>query len=151
MHIIEENTHYAGFWIRFIAYLIDQLILYIAFIVLLTLFTGDPFYQSRIDPFELGRDYWIITSSNLILSVMYYAGMESSPKQATIGKMLMGLKVVGREGQQISLLNAFGRYFAKILSALPLLIGFVMAGFDSKKQALHDKLAETYVVVESRI
>jgi uncharacterized RDD family membrane protein YckC len=52
-------------------------------------------------------------------------------------------------GGQISLPKGIGRYFSKIVSAIILLIGFIIAGFDSKKQALHDKIASTYVVYEA--
>lgn len=71
--------------------------------------------------------------------------MESSVGQGTIGKMIVGIKVGDADGNQISFGNALGRYFAKILSFLILCIGFMMAGWDEKKQALHDKLADTYV------
>ncbi len=60
--------------------------------------------------------------------------------------MAVGMKVIDEHGQRISFGRATGRYFAKILSTLILFIGFIMAGFDSKKQALHDKLATTFVV-----
>ena len=71
--------------------------------------------------------------------------MESSSRQATLGKMGVGIKVGNANGQRITFVNALGRYLGKILSTLTLLIGFMMAGWDSKKQALHDKLASTYV------
>lgn len=150
MQILEENRNYSygGFWIRFVAYIIDQLIIYFVFTLLLAIFTGDPFYQYRIEPLALDSDYWSMTFASIILQVMYYAGMESSSKQATVGKMAMGVKVMNAQGDRITLLNAIGRYFAKILSALPLLFGYIMAGFDSRKQALHDKLANTFVVYE---
>ena len=148
MHIIDEdqNWNYAGFWIRFVAYLIDGLVIFFLFTILLTIFTGDPFYQYRLQPMDFGGDYWSLIFSNWILNIMYYAGLESSSKQATLGKMVLGIKVINKSGERLSPLNAIGRYLGKILSALILLIGFIMAGFDRKKQALHDKLAETYVV-----
>ena len=59
--------------------------------------------------------------------------------------MGVGIKVGNSRGEKISFVNALGGYFAKILSAITLMIGFMMAGWDSKKQALHDKLAGTYV------
>ena len=146
----EPNFEYGGFWIRFVAYLIDSIILYFAFSLLVFIFTGDLFYQSKIDPMAFGKDYWLITSSNVILSLLYFVGMESSKYQASLGKMVFGLKVIDLEGQRLTPLRALGRYLGKILSALILLIGFIMAGFDSKKQALHDKIASTYVIQESR-
>ena len=66
--------------------------------------------------------------------------------QATLGKMACGIIVQDAQGQQISFLNAFGRFFAKILSALILCIGFIMVAFSKEKQSLHDMIASTYVV-----
>ena len=148
MHLIEEDLRFAGFWIRFIAYIIDGLVIFFVFTALIALFTGDPFYQYKMNPMDLGREYWSMVFSNWILNIMYYSGFESSSKQATPGKMVMGIKVMDKNGERLTPLNAIGRYLGKILSALPLLIGFIMAGFDKKKQALHDKLANTFVVYE---
>ncbi len=152
MYILEEdqNRNYAGFWIRFVAYIIDSLVIYFLFIILLAIFTGDPFYQYRMEPMEFGREYWSMAFSNYILQIMYFSGLESSKRQATFGKMIMGIKVVSKSGGRLSPLNAIGRYLGKFLSAIILLIGFIMAAFDSRKQALHDKLAETFVVYEDR-
>jgi uncharacterized RDD family membrane protein YckC len=72
--------------------------------------------------------------------------MESSSNQATLGKMVVGLKVTNMEGEPISFMNATGRYFAKIISAIILMIGYIMAAFNPKKQALHDQLAKTLVL-----
>jgi uncharacterized RDD family membrane protein YckC len=83
---------------------------------------------------------------SILLGWGYFAGMESSFNQATLGKKTLGLKVVGLDGERISFAKATGRYFSKIISALILLIGYIMAGFDSKKRALHDIIASTYVI-----
>ena len=80
---------------------------------------------------------------------LYFALQESSPAGATLGKRAMGLRVVDLGGGRISLARATGRYFAKWLSALPLGLGFLMAAFTEKKQALHDILAGTLVVEKS--
>ena len=97
-------------------------------------------------------DGYNMLQSNIPLSIIslgvgiaYFAGLESSTRQATLGKMLFKLKVGDVNGNQISFGNALGRYFAKILSAIILGIGFMMVGWDEKKQGLHDKLAGTYV------
>ena len=74
------------------------------------------------------------------------AGFESSVYQATLGKMMLGLRVTDLHGKRISIGRAVGRYFAKILSAVILCIGFIMAAFTQKKQALHDLIAGTLVV-----
>ncbi len=83
---------------------------------------------------------------SIAMGWLYFCYMESSESQATVGKQAMGLKVIGRNGERITMLNATGRYFGKILSAIILGIGFIMAGLDSRKQALHDKVADTFVI-----
>jgi len=88
---------------------------------------------------------WII---GVIINWLYWAVMESSSKQATLGKMALGIIVTDYEGKGISFGRATGRQFARIISALILLIGYIMAGFTEKKQALHDMIAECLVVVK---
>ena len=72
--------------------------------------------------------------------------MQSSSRQATLGKMALGIKVTSLDGERISFLRATGRYFATILSSLLLMIGYIMAAFTQRKQALHDMIASTLVV-----
>jgi uncharacterized RDD family membrane protein YckC len=121
---------YAGFWIRTGAYLIDLVIMYAVNFVIMLAMAGTEPWGSIV---------------NLLIGVAYFGFMESSEHQATLGKMAVGIKVGDRNGDQISFGNAIGRYFAKIISALLLCIGFMMVGWDEKKQGIHDKLADTYV------
>ena len=73
--------------------------------------------------------------------------MESGPKQATFGKRVLGLRVTNMAGERISFGHASGRFFSKIITGLvPFAIGFIMAGFTERKQALHDMIAGTLVV-----
>jgi uncharacterized RDD family membrane protein YckC len=126
------QLEYAGFLIRVGAYIIDAIILWaIYFVVRMAL--GDLMFA------QIG------TIINLGLGASYFALMESSRYQATVGKMAVSIQVGDRVGGRISILNAFGRYFAKMISALLLCIGFLMVGWDDKSQGLHDKLADTYV------
>ena len=81
-----------------------------------------------------------------LVSIAYFVWQESSEKQATIGKSVMGLKVTNLQGGRISTAQALIRYFGKFLSSIIFYIGFIMAGFTEKKQALHDMLAKTLVV-----
>ena len=86
---------------------------------------------------------------NFIMTVvgcLYFAFMESSQNQGTLGKMALGIKVTNMNGERITFINAVGRYFAKILSGMIICIGYIMAGFTEKKQALHDILANCLVI-----
>ena len=72
--------------------------------------------------------------------------MESSVKRATLGKMALGIAVTDVDGRRITFMRATGRHFAKMISGLILLIGYLMAAWTKKKQGLHDILAGTLVV-----
>ena len=82
----------------------------------------------------------------LAIQFVYFAYLESSEKQATVGKMVLGLKVTDLNGQRISFARAAGRFLGKFLSSMILGIGYIMAGFTEKKQGLHDMIAGTLVV-----
>lgn len=139
--VIEWN--YAGFWIRFLAYFIDSILMGIVNIVILYAVVG---IDTLADPQEGTLMSNVLT---IIIPLLYFTLMQSSSKQATLGKMAVGIKVLNSNGETMSFAQALGRYLSKIVSAIILLIGFIMAGFDSKKQALHDKMAGTYAVYES--
>jgi uncharacterized RDD family membrane protein YckC len=83
---------------------------------------------------------------SFFLGGLYRVGMESSEYQGTLGKLAMRIKVTDLAYQRLSLADATKRYLARFVSILTLGIGFVMAGFDNQKRALHDKLAETFVL-----
>lgn len=139
----EENfsfsqVEYAGFWIRFGAYFIDGIILYIVQLILG--FTIGMLMEDVIS------GMYIVNAVSFAVGWIYFAALESSENQGTIGKQAVGIKVVNEEGERISFVMATGRYFGKLLSILILFIGFIMAAFDSKKQALHDKIVSTYVI-----
>jgi len=144
--IPQQNLRYAGFWIRVVAVLVDSFVLAVVLciIVVALILAGTLSFAetaTSADEAALLGMYLLW----LLLIVLYFAIMESSTNQGTLGKMAVGIRVGNYKGQKISFLNAVGRYFAKILSQLIFYIGFIMVGFDDKKQGLHDKLAETYV------
>jgi uncharacterized RDD family membrane protein YckC len=139
--VVEWN--YAGFWIRFLAYFIDSILMGIVNVIILYAVVG---IDTLADPQEGNFMSNVLT---ILVPLLYFTLMQSSSKQATLGKMAVGVKVVNSEGGIISFPQAIGRYLSKIPSALILLGGFIWAGIDSKKQALHDKMAGTYVVYES--
>ena len=120
---------YAGFWRRVLAVIVDGIILCG---VLWAISGGD-----------ITGAPWLVSTA---LGWLYAALLESSPKQATIGKMVVGIIVTDEDGKRISIMRATGRHFAKWISAIILFIGFIMVAFTEKKQGLHDMLANTLVV-----
>jgi uncharacterized RDD family membrane protein YckC len=92
--------------------------------------------------------FWILGGVMFIIQMLYFAIMESSSKQATLGKMVLGIVVTDYEGRRISFGRALGRNLAKIISQVILFIGYLMVAFTEKKQGLHDMIASTLVVVK---
>jgi uncharacterized RDD family membrane protein YckC len=151
------TPRYAGFWARFFALVIDAIILGTAQGVL-SLVLGVPMFGGMSLTSIDSDDVVTITQfsgalvafqlMSIVASWLYFALMESSAKQATVGKMAVGMHVTDLNGNRISFARATGRYFAKYLSGIILLIGYIMAAFTPKKQALHDKLADTLVIAD---
>ena len=150
----ENIQQYAGFWRRFAAYLIDSMVIAFAMVNYRSLM-----YNQLIPSVAPRQTIDQIITLNQILAVavgiigflfawVYFSGMESSPFQATIGKVAVGIYVADLQGQRISFGRATGRFFGKILSGAILLIGYLMAGFTEKKQALHDTMAGCLVLVK---
>jgi len=146
----------AGFLRRWAALFLDQLILSSAFyavVIVVFLLAG---MTGAVTPLDLPEAEDPSTWLTLVYPVMvllyyvgagfYYARMESSRHQATVGKMALGIKVVDVHGARLSFTHALGRWFAAALSYLTLYIGFLMAAFTQNKQALHDLVAGTLVV-----
>ena len=132
---------YAGFWIRFCSSIIDALIS-LAVLFPFIAITGFVWATDYNDP-AAGV---IVFFASWVGGWLYHALFESGTWQATPGKRLMGLRVTDLAGNRISFGRASGRYFSKILSALVFYIGFIMVGVTSKKQGIHDKLADTLVL-----
>ncbi len=141
---------YAGFWLRFLAYVIDALVLGLvsAFAsAFLGAVAGGVLGITGTAPDAIAAVGSLIGMLvGLLVYWLYFSIMESSGKQGTLGKMALGLAVTDGAGRPIGFGRASGRYFAKIVSAIPLGIGFLMAGFTGRKQALHDMIAGTLVV-----
>lgn len=134
---------YGGFWIRVVAAILDGILLNavtvpLAFFFLWPALGADPDAM----PF-LGFTMWPVFFG---IKLLYYAAMESSSHQATIGKLVCGLRVMDVNGGRLSFPHAAGRYLAKLLSSITLGIGYIMAGFTERKQGLHDMVAGTLVV-----
>ena len=150
---------YAGFWLRVVAYVIDGIVLGVIFGVLFLIglaFVGIGSMETMVrgmqngdaqPPVALVFMLIFIFFLSIVASWIYYAYLESSPNQGTLGKMALGLIVTDMQGRRISFGHATGRFFAKIITGLiPLGIGYMMAGFTEKKQALHDMIAATLVL-----
>jgi uncharacterized RDD family membrane protein YckC len=147
---------YAGFWLRFVALIIDQLLLYFVVMILLLPFaasvgmgmrgmaTGRPPDLQALLP--MIHVMFRLALLRIIVHWLYYSLLESSAWQGTLGKKALGLEVTELDGSSISFGRATGRFFAKFISWIILGIGFIMAGFTEKKQALHDILAGTLVI-----
>lgn len=134
---------HAGFWIRFAAYFLDGIILTIAaWILIFLLLIPMGLHHGRGEGWPIVAFYLVMLPAQWL----YFALFESSRHQATPGKMALGIVVTDVRGEQIGFGRASGRYFAKIISAMIFYIGFMMAGWTSHKQALHDMMAETFVV-----
>jgi len=155
----QQEVRYAGFWLRFVAYIIDDLILgFVGFLLSLPFIGGIVFSGLRIaeaeDNFEsiapgiagiFGSIFGMILVT-VAAGWLYFALMESSKTQGTLGKMALSLKVTDMEGNKISFGRATGRYFGKIISGMIFMIGYIIAGLTEKKQALHDIMASCLVI-----
>jgi uncharacterized RDD family membrane protein YckC len=145
---------HAGFWKRVAASFIDSFVTtalsYIVQIPLMLLFgVGIAGMGNSADPFGTGMGVAMIVmiyAVSIGIPLLYFSWMHSSSNQASLGKMAVGIKVVRGNGERISFWRAFGRYWAMIPSAIILCIGFIMAGFTERKQALHDMICDTLVV-----
>jgi len=167
----EVQLKYSGFWRRFLAHVIDQFVLsFFSIIIFIPIFAifglsifslfniNESSYNLQVGYQFDSEDATIAAITIFIISILvlsfisgilqwlYYALMESSAKQGTLGKMALGIIVTDMNGGRITFGRASGRYFGKILSGMILYIGFIMAGFTEKKQALHDILANCLVV-----
>jgi uncharacterized RDD family membrane protein YckC len=144
------STRYGGFWIRFVAAIIDAILVQVVVVpfgALLGGMIGVAGVAARM-PGEGTRLVSVIVGTvlGLLGSWIYEAAMESSSLQATLGKMIFGMKVTDLNGNRISFARATGRHFAKYLSSMILFVGYIMAGFTERKQALHDMIAGTLVI-----
>lgn len=140
-----EDYEYAGFWIRFAAALIDTIVVIIVFLVPLTFIYGTEYWSG--DKFYHG--FWDIFLSYVapfLATIWFWIKFFGTP-----GKMVLGLKLVdAKTGNRLSIGQSVGRYFAYILAAIPLLLGYIWIGIDKKKQGWHDKLAGTVVIRNAR-
>ena len=142
-----QTPAYAGFWMRVLAYIIDNLIMSFVFVPVF-LVIGLVMIGSGMDQESLEFQFLNLGSNvvSLFGGWLYHAFMESSSWQGTVGKKVLGLRVTDMNGNRVSFGRATGRYFGKILSGMICGIGFLMVAFTEKKQGLHDMLAGTLIL-----
>ena len=126
-----DSDRKGGFWIRFLAYLVDAVLV------------GAVSYL----PLILFNNFTLTTILSLILSIAYFLYFWSGAGGGqTLGMRILGLRVVKTDGQELSLGAAGLRYIGFILASIPFLLGLIWVAFDRNKQGWHDKLAGTYVI-----
>jgi uncharacterized RDD family membrane protein YckC len=145
-----QTPSYASFWQRVGAYLIDFLLITAvtcpigmamgAFAAVAGR-SGDDGAQAASLAMQM-----IVNAISIVAGWLYFALLESSSWQGTVGKKILGIRVADEDGHRIGFGRATGRYFAKIISSLICLIGFIMAAFTEKQQGLHDMIAGTLVL-----
>jgi uncharacterized RDD family membrane protein YckC len=133
---------YAGFWRRVLALIIDGLIIGIPLSIILGAVGGGVTASNQNSGFGLIR---------FVVFLLYFSFMESSDYQGTLGKMALGIKVTDLEGNKITFARALGRNAAKVISTLICFIGYILAAFTERKQALHDMIASTLVVQKGAV
>jgi len=140
---------YASIGRRFVAVVVDAILIYGLTLVIFGVFGTDP-REGGFGPLGIGPGH---PRADLFVLVawLYEAGCVSSAWQATLGKKVLGIAVVDAYGQRLSFARSTTRYFAKIPSALLFGLGYLMAFFSSESQALHDRIASTLVVDASEL
>lgn len=153
-----SDDEYAGFWLRVVAFIIDAIVLSVVHLLLIiplyNFFAPGPGYEFA-DPGDSAGESGFLggllvmdfsQGVLLIVGIMYYAIMEASRYQASLGKIALELKVTDTMGGRLTFSRAVLRNASKMLSSLLLMAGYVIAAFTKKKQALHDLIAGALVM-----
>jgi uncharacterized RDD family membrane protein YckC len=149
---VTPAVRYGGFWRRFWAVVLDGLIVNVVTVpvgMMLSLPTATLIDSDNITAEQMVAylsAYAMAAFIGTVVNWLYFALMESSKWQATLGKLALGLRVTGLAGRRIGFGRASGRFFAKMVSALTLGIGYVIQVFTARRQALHDLIAGTLIV-----
>ncbi len=144
----------AGFWRRVLAYMIDIVPITLLLVLVSYLFFG---FGERLESYwKYPRDLEVriqfyelrnrIRTAIFVVWLIYSTVMEASSRQGTLGKTVLGLRVVDLNGERLTVARSIGRNLAKILSYSPFLLGFLWAAFSKERRAWHDLLAKTSVV-----
>jgi uncharacterized RDD family membrane protein YckC len=159
-----QQQHYVGFWLRFVAFLIDSVLATVVLVPVLSFFFGSG-HKIDLNLLLSGstneqlqyliRQTFSTTSTLQSLVQLVLAAVAIIlfwiSRSATPGKMAIGAEIVdARTGGKPTTGQFIGRYFAYYVSMLPLFLGFLWIAFDRRKQGWHDKLAGTVVVRKDR-
>ncbi len=126
----------AGFWLRVVAFIVDYALLLIVGGAMMMGAAG-------VGGTELAEPvYWLW----VLITFLYWPVLESTSLRATIGKAMVGLVVADVDGGGLSFVRSLLRNLAKIISAIPFFIGFLLAAFTTRKQALHDLITKAVVL-----
>jgi uncharacterized RDD family membrane protein YckC len=140
----------AGFWVRTAAFLVDATLLLsilgIGLLVLILTPLKERFVETTYPALVLSPPLVVSAGLGMLAALLYFSFGESSPDKGTVGKKLLGLRVVDREGGRITLPRAAGRFLVKILSCAAFFTGVAMIGITRDKQALHDRVTDTLVM-----
>ncbi|MBD9434734.1 RDD family protein [Pseudoxanthomonas sp. PXM03] len=145
----------AGFWRRLAALFIDSMVVGFAYYLVLIVCVvvlgvgGSLLMRGGNDAEGMAAMFGMMALVYLlypVISAAYYVGFESSGKQATLGKMAVGIKVTDIDGRRLTLGRALLRWLAVMLNYLTLYIGYLIAAFTERKQGLHDMAVGTLVV-----
>jgi uncharacterized RDD family membrane protein YckC len=147
---VSAGPRYAGFWMRFLASVIDAFILQVGVLLIaipVAIGFGVAIAAGRAGNEEAigGAVFFVLAVVSTVAQWVYEAGFTSSTRRATPGKMALGIVVTDEPGNRLSFARASGRHFAKYLSSMTFLIGFLIQPFTAKRQALHDLVAGTIV------
>lgn len=144
-HEAKQEQKYVGFWARFAASFLDWILINILCIPAWIFLIYRAQYPSGLDDSDVEGTILLYSAlyilAQIILLVLWFV------KRASVGKMAISAKIVdAKTGKAPTKKQLIGRYFAYVLSTLPLGLGFLWIAFDSKKQGWHDKLAGTAVI-----
>lgn len=149
------GMEYAGFWIRWVAKVLDLIIFFIILVILLGVLAGLLYAMGL--PLDPDANHGGAPPVGFIILMIVYYGLAIffppvycalmvGKYGATWGKMALGLRVVNEDGSKVTMGRAFGRGFAEMLSGMTCDIGYIIAGFDSEKRSLHDHICSTRVI-----
>lgn len=140
----------AGFWMRFLAWVIDGIIMLVLTWIIAVLIGDEAYFEAM----QVTMAEQLMTTSetvaNIFYNIIFIIGFTASQLKGSPGKLICRIQVVNPDMSKISIWKSIGRFFAYILSAIPFLIGFMIAGWNKEKKALHDMICNTRVVYRDK-